>query len=242
MISSKDVESYLVSNYQNEKYYRDFSELSRSDMNDPSTAMVECETKAYSFDKLTDLYLGQNCPHKLCSADALYIKHGAHKDKLYVIEFKTGFNSIITAENYDEEKMKCEKLAPATVCDDYKVLFFKKQEKEKEVPADFLHKKAAESYILFQHSVFPLCADAEGHKDYILIFAAVIDDVKNKPVEAIERVYEGITNPENPNNLVTDLQESIKKYMVRDTSDKPVMYDEAYVWSVEDFTARIGTN
>lgn len=239
MINDIDIASYLIQ-LQCEEYYKAFSELSQSQPDDPTTSMVECDKKAYSFDKLADLYLGATCPHKLCSADALYIEQGIKKDKLYIIEFKTGFKDKISDDNFDEQLMTCKKLDPPRLCEEYKKIFFKKREKEKEVLIASLHEKATESYILLCHSLFPQCEETQ--KQYQLIFAAVIDDVNNDPIEAIERVYDDLTEPEKSDNPVTESKISLKKYMAKDTSGNPIMYDKAFVWSVEYFNEIIGKN
>ena len=49
MINGIDIESHLVSRYNNDEYYKSFSELSRSNKDDPSTAMVECEINCVSY-------------------------------------------------------------------------------------------------------------------------------------------------------------------------------------------------
>ena len=144
MINGIDVASYLIQ-YQNDEYYKTFSELSQSKPNDPTTNIVECDKKAYSFDKLSDLYFGETCSQKLCSADALYIKQGTKKDKLYIIEFKTGFKDKISAENFDEKLMTCTQLDPPRLCEDYKKLFFENRDNEKEVLKASIHEKAAET-------------------------------------------------------------------------------------------------
>ena len=239
MINDIDVESYLI-HFQCEEYYKTFSELSQSKSDDPTTSIVECDKKAYSFDKLADLYLGEACSHKLSSADALYIEQGTRKDKLYIIEFKTGFKDHISDDNFDEELMLCEKLDPPRLCKDYKNLFFEKRKKEKEILKASLREKAAESYILLCHSLFPQCDKAQKH--YQLIFAAVIDDVNNAPIEAIERVNDDLTESEKSYNPVTESKMSLKKYMAKDTSGNPILYDEVFVWSAEDFNEIIGKN
>ena len=239
MINDIDVASYLIQ-FQCEEYYKTFSELSQSEPDDPTTSLVQCDKKAYSFDKLADLYLGETCSQKLCSADALYIEQGTQNDKLYIIEFKTGFKDKISADNFDEEKMTCKQLDPPRLCEDYKKLFFENRDIKKEVLKASLHKKAAESYILLCHSLLPQCDKAQKH--YQLIFAAVVDDVNNAPIEAIERVYDGLTEPEKSNNPITETKISLEKYMVKDASGYPTLYDRTFVWSAEDFYERIGKN
>lgn len=96
---NKDIFAYLEEKYENYKQPITNISMCLSTQN----PMVVDERQVYNFDIITrELFDSKHLP---TSVDGIDIRDGI----VELIEFKTGFKQRITKDNFDEDKMKCEK-------------------------------------------------------------------------------------------------------------------------------------
>lgn len=203
--------------------YNSFKEsltvLSRSDKEKPESSLVHIDDFfAYDFDKITSLLWGED---PLTSADALFVK----QNKVYLIEFKTGFSSILEESDIDDSKLICEKMEKPSVCEDYKKCLKEKNDFKKEALYYSIKLKVVESYKTILCKIFP---NEILRENVDLIFLCVIDG-KNVAIEKYQSDIDELTKVSSDNH-VNRLKKSIKRYR-----SKMHWYDSIEVYTAKDF-------
>ena len=216
----KDLQKYAEDNWGG--YMQSVTELSARD--DGAGSLVESGAVMYNFDAITE---SLSPPGKQpASVDALAVSAKA----VDLIEFKTGFRRRITKENYNEDLLRCERIS-GNVCQEYRDLLFKEQEKEVEVLRAAMRDKAVESYITLEKMILPLCADADVHIP--LRLTAVIDFA---PDEGIEDTLAELACAAPDDNPFTSLRSSLQRLTgLCDAAGERYYFDEISVLSAEDF-------
>lgn len=234
MISSKDVESYLVSNYQNEKYYKTFKELSQSNSDDPSTFLVENTEKAYSLDAIKASLIKKG---DLRSADAIYIRHKGQRSTIYIIEFKKGFLKKINKTNFDPELWKCTEHGETESCDIGAKYFKQYLKKTKSELKMSLYMKLSESYLLLQNAICPRCPDTVT--GYDVVYLAVVDGVNEDPLDTMGDGLSELAGESDNNNTLTTLKKGLKDYILTADTGQKILYDNTDILLKEQFEAML---
>ena len=223
-----EVEKYLDKLFKKESY-RELSAVSKENCLEDSP--VE---EAYNFDEISEYIFSSNKP---ASADALLIKN----DKIYLIEFKSGFERKISLYNFDRVKCNCEKIGD--ICDDYAELMKKHLENiERELKAN-LFQKAAESRWVLEYHLFPEVYKNnyknvdknDGAFNFPVQYIIVTDKVKDNPVDAMEQMLDDLGNIHNQDNFYERMEHSVQRLYCESRYGKKAFYEKVEVYAVQDF-------
>lgn len=219
---TKDIQAYADNNWA--AYKESISLISKSGSNHGS--LVNSEKKIFNFDKIS---IALNHPKRLpTSIDGLRIT----SETLELVEFKRGFKQIITTSNYDPKKIYCEHLGAE--CTDYRELFFKNQDTEREQLIHSLRLKAIESFVTMEKLILPLCENLETQQSLNLKLTVVIDE------DGIDSMEHTLTSLSGESNPVDNCYDRIKRSLSRlannlDACGKTYYYDLVEVFSVNEY-------
>lgn len=215
----KDIERYASANWG--ELMKTVTELSTGGKD--RKPLVENERKFYHFDQICKMLSGEKTDLPT-SADGMSIT----AKKVCLIEFKSGFVQKITKNNYDKKKMTCKKTKEE--CADYRDLFFKHKETEREELLSSLRQKAVESYLLLEKQILPRCP--EGGKR-LLNYLVVIDD---DPVNEEEDILADMAGVGVDDNRVTAIRSSLRRLVGRLDADGNIYcYDKIEVHTAANF-------
>lgn len=212
---TKDINSYLANNYI--CFLQPISEMSKSDN---GKILVKDDRKLYNFDKITEELYQHNLPE---SADGVY----ALKNKIFFVEYKSGFKRKITKENFKETQMACPDDSKK-FCRPYAELFFKNQKNEDKILYHSIHQKAVESFMTFMKEIVFKSEEDQQSKE--LIFCVVVDDY----VENMEDILNGLAKKSSDSNTIGSLRQSLSRF--RKAENKDYYYDDIKVLSPHEFT------
>lgn len=218
---NKDIFAYLEEKYEN--YKQPITNISMC-LNTQNPMVVD-ERQVYNFDIITrELFDSKHLP---TSVDGIDIRDGI----VELIEFKTGFKQRITKDNFDEDKMKCEKTNH--LCEEYKELFFDNQERKiKELIAS-IRMKAIESYITLEKHILPECQDNEPLLIKLII---VIDAEPSEVMEDTLSILAGDHAKCGSDNIFNNLRTALSRLIkVKSVNNLDYFYDDIIVVSVADY-------
>ena len=219
MINNINIEDFFK-NYKNQSFLKPLKELSKGS----NGYLVNSEEMGYNFDEISKDLLGES---KLKSADSIVIK----KDVIYFIEFKTGFEKKIYIKNFDYSLWKCEQTGE--YCKNGLEYLKKYHESILNEMRLSIHLKLIESFFILDKFIIPSCGNKV--KSYKLKFIAVIDGVNNAPLDTLESGLNSLSKIESKNNFLDDFKKSLKKYIIKDSKNNNLLYDEVNVLQKEDF-------
>lgn len=219
MIKNININDFL-SKYNETEFLNTFKELSKGS----NGYLVNSEEIGYNFDAISKDLLNGN---KLKSTDSIVVKN----DVIYFIEFKTGFKKIINYKNFDFSLWKCE--TTGKCCQDG-LRYFKQYHKStlNEMKLS-IHLKLIEIFFILDKFILPNCSNAKF--SYKLKFIAVIDGVNDAPLDMIESGLNSLSKIESKNNFIDDFEKSLKKYIVKDSKENNLLFDEVKVLQKEEF-------
>lgn len=219
MINNINIEDFLK-NYNNKLFFKTLKELSEGS----NGCLVNSEEMGYNFDEISKSLLRGS---KLKSADSIVVK----KDVIYFIEFKTGFEKIINIKNFDYSLWKCEKTGEC--CTDGLRYFKNYHQSTLDEMKLSIHLKLIESFLILDKFILPSCVNEEH--SYKLKFVAVIDGVNDAPLDMLESGLNSLGKIESKNNSIDDFKKSLKKYIIKDSENNNLLYDEVNVLQKEEF-------
>lgn len=211
-MNTNDVKEFLENNYA--EYLESVSDLSRSDN---GKILVEDERKLYNFDKITKKIYPQNSPE---SADALY----ASDNKIFFVEYKSGFSKKINKKNFDPKKMTCYD-NDEKYCEAYARLFLKNQKNEDKILKHSIHFKAVESYMTYMQEIASKC----GKELDKVLYCVVVDDY----VDNMEDILNSLAAKKSDTNIREELRQSLSRFRKR--KKKSYYYDDIKVFSPYEF-------
>lgn len=219
MIKNINITDFL-SKYSEKEFLGTFKELSKGS----NGILVNSEEIGYNFDAISkDLFRG----NKLKSADSIAVK----KDTIYFIEFKTGFKKIIDFKNFDFNLWKCK--TTGNCCKDGLHYFQQYHNATLNEMKLSIHLKLIESFFILDKIIIPNCSYSET--SYKLKFIAVIDGVNDAPLDMIESGLNSLSKIESKNNFIDDFKKSLKKYIIKDSNENNLLFDEVSVLQKEEF-------
>lgn len=213
-----DIDAFAKKNWS--KYKKSITDISKSN----NTSLVKNDMEVYCFDDIcANLYAQDKKP---TSADAFIIDG----KNIELVEFKSGFKSKITKENFDKKQAKCPE--KKEVCKKYWDLFFAKRKKEVDELILNIRIKAVESYITLEKHIFPSCRPTEVSMS--LKFLVVIDE---DSVDGMEDTLADLASAsEVKNNTYSSIKKSLKRFInCQDKNGNSYFYDDIKVLSVTDF-------
>lgn len=216
----KDVCSYIIDNFFDKT--EPISILSKSDK---GKVLVNDETSAYNYDKITKQVYGYiKYP---TSADALLVN-----DKIILLtEFKSGFKRNISKETLDYSMLTCPD-DDAKICRDYANLLLDKGKLETEELMDSIKFKAIESYITLDKKILPLCNDFLNDRHLRVIFCVVVDDY----IDSMEDTLTELAAKPTSCNTFNRVKSSLLRFVNIKTSDnEDYYYDEIKVLSPYEY-------
>ena len=138
-MGTSELADFLEQNFSKKTY----TELSAS-QNKSLIQSSKCE--AYDFDEITEYIFPQNKPS---SADAILLD----KNRIYFIEFKSGFHRKMSRTSFDRTQCRCEKIDD--ICDDYANLMKRNLENIESELKSNLFQKTAESRWTLEYHLLP---------------------------------------------------------------------------------------
>lgn len=164
-MGTSELADFLEQNFSKKTY----TELS-ANQNKSLIQSSKCE--AYDFDEITEYIFPQNKPS---SADAILLD----RNRVYFVEFKSGFHRKMSRTNFDRTQCRCEKIDD--ICDDYAKLMKRHLENiESELKAN-LFQKTAESRWTLEYHLLPEAYKDTTHPDLQIFYIIVTDKVKEDP-------------------------------------------------------------
>lgn len=230
----KDIESYVAGKWQDDKYIRPISEVSKpkSGSDIEKIPLVDRCEKIFDFDKISENIHKKNKPQ---SVDGLFFC----KNTAYFVEFKTGFKSKITKNNFNKEKALCYR--DQSVCDEFEKMYTNRRKKETDELKSSVRFKAVESYITFEKQILPLCNDVL-QKNKIVLIVVIDEDGIDQAQSHLWDVCEKYTPPkkekEKSNNCFDSLSSSLQLYIGKQDKQSPPVgyfYDDIMVFSAKGF-------
>lgn len=206
------------------KSYRELSANSKG-------SLIESEKEeAYDFDEITEYIFPKNKP---ASADAILIKN---KD-IFLIEFKSGFERKLSAENIASKKCQCEETGH--ICEKYSGLLKGSLKNiEKELKAN-LFQKAAESRWVLECHLLPEAFKESEYTEFRVHYIIVTDKVKENPVDAMEQILDESANIHRKDNFYERMEASVKRLYCESRFGKKAFYHKVEVCSVQEFQQKI---
>lgn len=216
----KDVCSYLIENFSDKT--EPISILSKSDK---GKVLVNDETSAYSYDKITKQVYG-------------YIKYPTSADALFVnnkiilfTEFKSGFKRNISKETLNYNMLTCPSDS-AKICRDYAKLLIEKGRLETDELLDSIKFKAIESYITLEKKILPSCSDFLNDVHLRVIFCVVVDDY----IDSMEDTLTELASKPSSTNTFSRVKSSLLRFVNLKTFDnEDYFYDEIKVLSPYEY-------
>lgn len=215
---NKNILDYVKKRWLSSEYHEPISVISAS-ASDRKTSLVNISTKIFNFDKITKTIYGEECDVLPASADGMFFIG----NKLYFVEFKTGFKKKITKENFDKKIGICK--YKKEICEGYWDLFFKNQKKETNELKYSIKTKAIDSFVTLDKMLIPRCD--EGDKVSIC-FMAVIDADSG---DALLDMYEKGNKNSGDIKRIRDSLKQYNKY----SNKLDYFYDEIEVKSEMEF-------
>lgn len=210
-----------------ENHIKPLSQISLS--KEDASPMVDSDYEAYSYDDIVASLFPED--KKPTSVDGLWFDNKT----IYLVEFKSGFEDIISTRNFDYEKAKCE--ATGDVCKQYWELFRKKRKLETNKLRNSIMMKAAETYITLEKKILPMCEIVKD-ANYKLVLWVVIDANSNDSEEDILAFLSGVGSPES--NEYEKVRKGLKRFMQqKDCDGHDYFYDDIRVLSPIEFEQKI---
>lgn len=218
-MGTSELADFLEQNFSKKTY----TELSAS-QNKSLIQSSKCE--AYDFDEITEYIFLQNKPS---SADAILLD----RNRVYFVEFKSGFHRKMSRTNFDRTQCRCEKIDD--ICDDYAKLMKRNLENiESELKAN-LFQKTAESRWTLEYHLLPEAYKNTTHPDLQIFYIIVTDKVKEDPIDAMGQIMDDLAKIHNEDNFYERMEQSVKHLYCESRYRKKAFYDKVEVYSVQDF-------
>lgn len=224
-MTQKNLEAYIMERWGPPR--KSVSEISTSCNSVP---LVVSDVKMYCFDDICkDIYISRSLP---TSADGLVFEPKSIK----LIEFKSGFKEVISKDNFDREKAKCND--KGDVCKDYWREFRKARKLEKDELIASLRLKAIESYITLDQRLFPLCNDLPDQKLRIILTIVIDAEETDTMVDMLGELAGKESNNENP---FKKIRKAVSRLQCQeDVNGEKYYYDFIEVISAQEFRKRLG--
>ena len=227
-MTNRNIRTYAANNWQS--YSKTVSALSSNDQGKP---LVKSDSKMYCFDDIIKaIYSSKD--YSPDSVDAIF----CDKKWIWLIEFKSGFQSRITITNYDQEKAKCNRIEPAEVCQAYWGVFGKLRKKEIEELKNSIQLKAAESYLALEKEIMPHCEEMEKGDTLKLGLVVVIDENPDSAQVDIltELAGEKAGGKRNTNSAASTIRNTLRRFQLRSNDQgQYYYYDRIEVYSSAEF-------
>lgn len=200
---SSQLEEYLKSIY--EDCISTVSELSKNLHSKKSS--INSDKKLFNFDMIVKKFFGSS--DAPASADAMYIKDNT----VTFIEFKGGFNDIVSHKNKDKSLLECPKNKEIE-CNDYFEILMQKREQEKNNLKLNLILKIIETFIFYKYELlYNYFQKTKIDINYKLKFVIVIND----GIEEYENILEEMSSidnveSENNTNIISILKQMTKRF------------------------------
>ena len=220
-MNTNAIREYAETNWK--EFAQPFTEISKN--NHSKTPLVKNDTIAYNFDLICkSIFDNDKIP---ASADGLSI----YSHYIELVEFKTGFKQIITKENFDIQKGKCEETGK--VCDSYWNLFFDNQKRKIKELITSIRFKAIESYITLEKQLFPLCTDDDINSIKIHLTIVIDEDGIDEMEDTLAELSGSVTKGKN---IYQEIRRSLSRLnKTADAKGKSYYYDNIDIISFKDF-------
>lgn len=191
---------------------------------------LHSDMKMYSYDDI----MGKICTAcgypKFHSLDAIYFK----PKSIECIEFKQGFRSKIS--KYDPAQAICEHTGKE--CPDQKDFLKKRRKAEIKSNIAELRFKAVESYLIFEHEIFPDSDDADWPMRVNLTVVVDFDPIEEE-IDAYSDVR-GSQGSQDVRELKKHIQDNMNFYGPhKGTDDREYLYDHVEVRTFNDVQAQL---
>lgn len=221
-----------IAKYISEKYNDYTTSISDASKSNSGRSLIESDNQIYNFDEIcSSIFTAGNKP---TSADGIRVS----KSKIEVIEFKSGLKQKVTKNGLSREDKICKALGD--VCDQYWMLFWKNQTKERKELVSSIRFKAIESYIILEKHLFPNCEPCPRGHNCRLEYTVVIDE---DDVDGIEDTLAELAQKVPKSNSISEIRQALKRlHHVKDSNGDSYFYDEVNVLSAKDFYSKLKIN